>query len=38
MKYKFNATWDEKQKKYKESIVGFNKTIRMKRIVFSKPL
>jgi hypothetical protein len=27
VKYKFNEHWDEKQKKYKENIVGFNKTI-----------
>jgi hypothetical protein len=27
VKYKFNATWDAKQKKYKENIIGFNKTI-----------
>lgn len=27
VKYKFNEHWDEKQGKYKENIVGFNKTI-----------
>jgi hypothetical protein len=27
VKYKFNEHWDEKQHKYKENIVGFNKTI-----------
>ena len=27
VKYKFNAIWDAKQKKYKENIIGFNKTI-----------
>lgn len=27
VKYKFNEHWDEKQKKYKENIIGFNKTI-----------
>lgn len=27
VKYKFNAIWDSKQKKYKENIIGFNKTI-----------
>ena len=27
MKYKFNEIWDEKQHKYKENIIGFNKTI-----------
>lgn len=29
VKYKFNEHYDEKQKKYKENIVGFNKTIKM---------
>ena len=27
VKYRFNKTWDPKQKKYKENIVGLNKTI-----------
>lgn len=27
VKYKFNEHWDPKQKKYKESVIGFNKTI-----------
>lgn len=27
VKYKFNEIWDAKQKKYKENIIGFNKTI-----------
>ena len=27
VKYKFNANWDEKLHKYKENIIGFNKTI-----------
>lgn len=27
VKYKFNETWNEKTKKYKESVIGFNKTI-----------
>lgn len=27
VKYKFNEHWDPKTKKYKESIIGFNKTI-----------
>lgn len=27
VKYKFNEHWDKKKKKYKENIIGFNKTI-----------
>ena len=27
VKYKFNEHWDPKQKKYKENVIGFNKTI-----------
>ena len=27
VKYKFNEVWDSKTKKYKENIIGFNKTI-----------
>ena len=27
VKYRFNEHWDPKQKKFKENIVGFNKTI-----------
>ena len=27
VKYKFNENWDPKQKKYKENVIGFNKTI-----------
>lgn len=27
VKYKFNSTYDVKQKKYKENVIGFNKTI-----------
>lgn len=27
VKYKFNATWNPKLKRYKESVIGFNKTI-----------
>ena len=27
VKYKFNKEWDPKTKKFKENIIGFNKTI-----------
>ena len=27
VKYKFNSEWDSKQKKFRENIIGFNKTI-----------
>ena len=44
IKYKFNEHWDSKQKKYKENIIGFNKTINfmsqcsIKHILMDKPL
>lgn len=36
VKYKFSENWDPKAKKYKENIIGFNKTINFK--VVYKPL
>ena len=40
VKYKFNEHWDSKQNKYKENIVGFNKTINFCRnaVMLDKPL
>lgn len=34
VKYKFNNIWDAKQHKYKENIIGFNKTIIKYQIIY----